>query len=125
MAQIAEVLVVEDDAALNGVICRFVQAAGFTTRSALDGNSALREVRENPPAIILLDLMLPDTSGFDICEELKKDGRTSSVPVVMVTALNDDESREHGFAVGAIAYLTKPFDPDQLIDMIRLHAVAA
>jgi DNA-binding response OmpR family regulator len=124
MAQSTEVLVVEDDAALNGVICRFVQAAGFTTRSALDGNSALREVRERTPSIILLDLMLPDTSGFDICEELKKDEKTSSVPVVMVTALNDDESRERGFTVGAIAYLTKPFDPDQLIDVIRLHSAA-
>lgn len=114
-----DVLVVEDDKAINIVLCRFLQKVGFTVRSALNGSSALEEARSSPPLLVLLDLMLPDISGFDVCEELKRDERTRSVPIVMVTAMVDDESRERGMACGAVAYLTKPFDPDQLIGTVK------
>jgi DNA-binding response OmpR family regulator len=112
MDQKQDVLVVEDDEALNSIVCRFVKLAGFTVRGALDGESAFRAIEERLPSLVLLDLMLPDTTGFAICQQLKHTDRT---------AMADDESRKRGLACGAVAYLTKPFDPDQLIGMIRDH----
>src|SRR5208283_2566412 len=103
-------------------VCNYVTMAGYEVRAALDGGSALQAALEHLPKLVLLDLMLPDTSGFDVCEQLKRNPRTCQVPVVMMTALDDEESRRHGFACGASAYLTKPFDPDHLIQTIRRWA---
>jgi DNA-binding response OmpR family regulator len=122
MQESREILVVEDDEVLNSVVCRYVSIAGYDCRPALDGGAALHAIEESPPRLVLLDLMLPDISGFDICKQLKSDPRTSKVPVVMVTSLSDDESRRQGMACGASAYLTKPFDPDQLIQTIQRWA---
>ncbi|MGA2585169.1 MAG: response regulator [Tepidisphaeraceae bacterium] len=117
-----EVLVVEDDEGLNDIVCRYVKLAGCSARGALDGQTALRAVKEHVPSMVLLDLMLPDTTGFAVCEQLKRDDSTRCVPVVMMTALADDESRRRGLACGAIEYMTKPFDPDRLIAVIRKYA---
>ncbi|MGA3067211.1 MAG: response regulator [Tepidisphaeraceae bacterium] len=122
MQKTKAVLVVEDDEALNEVVCRYVSMAGYEVCSALDGSAALQSARENSLRLVLLDLMLPDTTGYDICQLLKADERTRGVPIVMVTALNDDASRRRCLACGASAYLTKPFDPDCLIQTIRRWA---
>ena len=122
MEQTRNVLVVEDDTALNKLICRYFRMAGYSVHSALDGMSALREALAHPPLIVLLDLMLPDTTGFEVCRALKQDERTCSVPVVMVTALTDEESRRHGMECGAVEYVVKPFDPDMLIETVKKHA---
>jgi DNA-binding response OmpR family regulator len=117
-----DVLVVEDDAELNELVGAYVQMAGFTYRSALDGAAALREARSRAPSLIVLDLMLPDTDGFEVCRRLKSEPRTARVPVLMLTALDHDEHRRKGLACGAAEYLTKPFDPDRLIESIRANA---
>jgi DNA-binding response OmpR family regulator len=117
-----DVLVVEDDESLNALICRFVKIAGFPYRAALDGASALKQAIERLPRLILLDVMLPDTTGFEVCKQLKEDPRTNDVPIVMVTALGDDQNRERGLKAGAVAYLPKPFSSDALIKLIKLHA---
>ena len=88
-----DVLVVEDDAALNRLFCQFVELAGHSVHYALDGGSALLAADEHPPALVLLDLMLPDLTGYEVCKELKRSDRTSTVTVVMVTAMGDEESR--------------------------------
>jgi DNA-binding response OmpR family regulator len=121
MEKKSDVLVVEDDKAINDVVCRFIRSAGYSVRGALDGISALRAVEERLPGIILLDLMLPDIDGFHICQQLKSKTSTNAVPVVIVTAMSDDESRTRGLACGAVAYLTKPYDPDLLITLIERH----
>ena len=122
MGKTLDVLVVEDDAALNKVICRLLGLSGFTVRSALDGATALRLVRERAPSLVLLDMMLPDTTGLEVCEEIKCDLQTGHVPVVFVTALADSESKRRGMACGASTYLVKPFDFDELIDVCRKSA---
>ncbi len=122
MAPGNDVLVVEDDAMLNRVFCQFVKLAGFAYRFALDGGSAMRAVEEKQPKLILLDLMLPDTTGFEICTALKKDERTRAITVVMVTAMGDAESRQRGMESGAADYLVKPVDADQLMDIVRKYA---
>jgi DNA-binding response OmpR family regulator len=118
-----DILVVEDDKLLNKLVCRYVQLAGFSSRAALDGNSALRQAKEFPPKLVLLDLMLPDITGFDVCEELKRDEDTRSIPIIMMTALKDGESRDRGLECGAVAYMVKPIVPDELIQTIKQHAV--
>ena len=115
------VLVVEDDPEINELVCAYAEVAGFHPQSAMNGQSALRQA-EAHPSLILLDVMLPDLDGFEICRRLKSDQRTSDIPVVMLTALDRDEYRQRGRQCGAVDYLTKPFDPDELIQKIQTHA---
>jgi len=117
-----QVLVVEDDAEINELVGAYVQIAGFNYRRALDGQSALREARRNTPSLIVLDLMLPDTDGFEVCRLLKSEPGTANVPVVMLTALDREEHKKKGRECGAVEYLTKPFDPDRLMNAIKDHA---
>ena len=119
-----EVLVVEDDPELNEMVCAYASLAGFSIRSALNGADALAEIERSAPAAIVLDLMLPDMSGFDICDRLKGVIRTRQIPIIILTALDSDASRLRGKQCGAAAYLTKPFDPDELMQTIRRHANA-
>ena len=118
-----DVLVVEDDTQINELVGAYVQIAGYEYRSALDGAGALAAVRQRLPSLIILDLMLPDTDGFEVCKLLKSDERTKVVPVVMLTALDREEQRKKGMDCGAVKYMTKPFDPDQLIATIRKTAL--
>jgi len=117
-----DVLVVEDDAAVNSLVGAYVEIAGFKYRPALDGGTAIQEAINDVPSLVVLDLMLPDTDGFEVCRRLKHDQRTADVPVVMLTALNDEQSRRKGLECGAVEYLTKPFDPDRLLEAIKHHA---
>src|SRR4029450_12318499 len=92
----ADVLVVEDDRELNELIGAYVQIAGFKYAAALAGAAALREARSRPPALVVLDIMLPATDGFEVCKKLKGDQSTRGIPVVMLTALNGEEHRRRG-----------------------------
>src|SRR5687767_5016385 len=94
----SDVLVVEDDTQINELVGAYVQIAGYQYRAALDGATALAAVRERVPCLIILDLMLPDTDGFEIARRLKSDEKTASVPIVMLTALDREEQRKRGLA---------------------------
>jgi DNA-binding response OmpR family regulator len=118
----SDVLVVEDDMQINELVGAYVQIAGYEYRPAHDGATALAAVRERIPSLIILDLMLPDTDGFEVARQLKSDEKTAAVPILMLTALDRDEQRKRGIAAGAVKYMTKPFDPDQLIDAIQTNA---
>jgi DNA-binding response OmpR family regulator len=117
------VLVVDDDPEINQLVGAYVEIAGFGYESALDGETALRRARESNPSLIVLDLMLPDTDGIEVCRQLKSDSRTAGIPVVMLTAMDKEEHGRRGVACGAAAYMTKPFDPDALLEMIQKNAV--
>ena len=118
------VLVVEDDREINELVGAYAQIAGFEYRPALDGTSALREAHARRPAAVVLDLMLPDIDGFEVCRQLKNQADTRVVPVIMLTALTDDASKQRGRECGASEYLTKPFDPDRLMAALEKHAGA-
>ena len=120
-----DVLIVEDDKPLNELVCIYVQMSGFTCRAALDGRTAIMEAKAHPPKLVLLDLMLPDITGFEVCQELKLDNRTRQVPVVIVTGLGDDESRRRGMACGAAEYHVKPLSPEQLTEIVKRYATTA
>ncbi|HEY7088288.1 MAG TPA: response regulator [Tepidisphaeraceae bacterium] len=117
-----DVLVVEDDSTINSLIGAYVELAGMTYRRALDGREAVRQTQQKVPQAIILDVMLPDTDGFQICRQMKQDFRTQGVPVVMLTALTDEASRQRGVDSGADEYLHKPFDPDRLLEVLKVLA---
>jgi DNA-binding response OmpR family regulator len=111
----ADVLVVEDDAEINRLVGAYVQISGCQYRSALDGASAMREYHSRKPDVVILDVMLPDLDGFEICRRVRAEQNGKHVIVIMLTALADEASRQKGISCGADEYLTKPFDPDRLI----------
>jgi DNA-binding response OmpR family regulator len=107
-------LIVEDDPAQAELAAQLVRLRDFKPIVAETGESGYELARRCHPDVVLLDLMLPDTSGFDVCRRLRTNRATLLTPIVMLTALGDTENRELGFRVGANAYLTKPYDPDDL-----------
>ncbi len=118
-----EVLVVEDDPEINRLVGAYVELAGFAYCPALSGNQALAMARDHPPSAVVLDLMLPDLSGWEICCRLKADHLTRDIPIIILTALDNDDSRREGLRCGAAEYVTKPFDPDLLMEMLNRHAM--
>jgi DNA-binding response OmpR family regulator len=121
----SSVLVVEDDPEINELVGAYARIAGFEYRPALDGTTALLEARARTPAAVVLDLMLPDIDGFEVCERLRQEPDTKLVPVIMLTALGDEKNRRRGLECGCNEYLTKPFDPDRLMEALARHATAS
>ncbi len=117
----ARVLVVDDEADLVELVAFNLQQAGYSVVIARDGASALAEARKHRPDLILLDLMLPDLSGTEVCRRLKKDPETEHTPVVMLTARSSEMDRVVGFELGADDYIVKPFSPRELV--LRVQAV--
>jgi DNA-binding response OmpR family regulator len=111
-------LIVEDHPEQAELVARILRTRSYESLIAEDGETGLRIARERVPDVVLLDLMLPDISGFDVCRRLRTDRATMVIPVIMLTALNDVQHRVHGFRVGANAYVTKPYGVDDLFDAI-------
>ena len=116
------VLVVEDDPEINELVGAYVQIAGFAYEPALNGAQAVEKAQATRPSLIVLDVMLPDFDGFEVARRLKGESHTREIPIVMLTALDREEYRQKGRTAGAVDYLTKPFDPDRLMDCIRDNA---
>jgi signal transduction histidine kinase len=113
------VLIVDDEVSLAQVIGATLGGQGLDTVLAYDGNRALELARTLKPDLILLDVMLPGQSGFEVCANLKRDPATASIPIIILTAKAELSARMTGIAAGADEYLTKPFSPIQLIDLVR------
>ena len=111
-------LIVEDHPEQADLVARILRLRDYQPIVAEDGEAGLRLAREQHPDVMLLDLMLPDINGFDVCRRLRTDPATRLIPVVMLTALNDVQHRVHGFRVGANAYVTKPYGVDDLFEAI-------
>lgn len=107
-------LVIEDEKELGLLLGEHLRRWGFEPTVLNEGRPAIPWVRAHQPALILLDLLLPDVDGFSICETLKLDRDTNLIPIIMVTALSGQEDRVKGLQVGANRYLTKPFTADEL-----------
>lgn len=113
------ILVVEDDPEINELVGAYAEIAGFDYVAALNGESAIQEAAQRHPVLILLDIMLPDLDGFEVCQRLKRSEVTRGIPVVILTALDREEYRQRSCQCGAVGYLTKPFDPESLIQTMR------
>jgi class 3 adenylate cyclase len=120
------VLVVDDDADMAAFLARLVAKEGMAVDTVHDGAGAISSVAASAPDLVLLDVMLPDASGFQICERLKSDPATALIPIILVTALEDQESRVRGIQAGADDFLSKPVKREELVARVktlrRLHA---
>lgn len=112
------ILVVDDDDRTVETVCMYLSHAGFDVVTCGNGKRAIELVREQPPDLVVLDLMLPGASGFDVCREVR---RESAVPIIMLTARATEDDTLQGLGIGADDYLTKPFSPRELV--ARVHAV--
>lgn len=113
------ILVVEDQDSIRRMIEALVQARGYQVTAVSSGAKAIDVALTDAPDMVLLDLNLPGQyDGFDVCQRLRSDPTTRSVPVVIISAMDDDESRARATAAGATAYYTKPFSPIALLKEI-------
>jgi DNA-binding response OmpR family regulator len=112
-------LVVEDERDTGLLLGEHLRRWGFDPTVLGEGKPAISWVRENKPELILLDLLLPDMDGFEICETLKLDRETNLIPIIMITCLSGEEDKFHGLQVGANRYLTKPFTAEGLNQAIK------
>ncbi len=117
--QTPAILVVEDEEDTNRLLCQLLQQEGFACHGAIEGKQALELAAQVRPSAVLLDLMLPDISGFEVYEQLRRTRSMRELPVLIVTALDDEQSRQRGRELGADTYLTKPFLPETLVTEVR------
>ena len=115
------ILIVDDEGDLANLVEFNLEQAGLEAEIALTGEAALAMVRERVPDLVLLDLMLPDISGKEVCRRFRSDPRMKRVPIVMLTAKGEEADRVEGFEVGADDYVTKPFSPRELV--LRVKAI--
>jgi putative two-component system response regulator len=113
------ILIVDDEKENRDWIVRVLERKGCQTTTAVNGQSALDAVSADPPDLVLLDIRMPGLDGFEVTERLKSDPRTSAIPIIMITAADDRDSRVRGLECGAEDFLVKPVDPDELWVRIR------
>jgi DNA-binding response OmpR family regulator len=120
MTMTQQLLMIEDDARLASMVSEYLRQGGFEVAHALDGTSGLADLQKSPPALVVLDLMLPDMDGLEICRRIRGIGGTvGKTPILMLTAKGDPMDRVIGLEVGADDYLAKPFEPRELLARIR------
>jgi len=113
---VARILIVDDEPHIVELVRYNLEREGFDVLTAGDGREALRQVREGAPDLVILDLMLPEVDGFEVCRQIR---RTSAVPILMLTARGRELDRVAGFELGADDYVTKPFSPRELVARVR------
>jgi len=117
----SRILVVEDETDLAELVAFNLRGAGHDVTVAHDGNTALAEIQRSQPDLLVLDVMLPDVSGIEVCRRLRRNPQTVRLPVIMLTARTDEVDRVVGFEVGADDYVPKPFSPRELV--LRVEAI--
>ena len=119
------ILVVEDQDSIRRMIEALVGARGYEVTAVSTGTKAIDVATTDPPDMVLLDLMIPGYDGFEVCRRLRNDPGTKAVPILVISALDDPESRAKAATAGATAYYTKPFSPIALLKEIDRHRSGA
>ena len=113
------VLIVDDDPDMLSVLGLLMKVNGITATTAIGGIEGLKKARADKPDVILLDIMMPDMDGYEVIKELRSDEYTKGIPVIFVTARSEAEYRERAEALGADGYVTKPYQRNALMEVIR------
>lgn len=117
-AKTVKILIADDEAALRFLIHETIADPGLQVLEAQDGPEALQIARSQHPSMVLLDVAMPGLSGVEVCQQLKADPATRDIQIVMLTALSQTKDREKAFAAGADYFITKPFSPTQLFELV-------
>jgi CheY-like chemotaxis protein len=117
------VLIVDDTEANIDILMEILEEYDLVV--AMDGESALEAAEEETPALILLDVLMPDIDGFEVCKRLKRIPETATVPIIFLSALSGDEEKQKGLDLGAVDFITKPFDPSEIQTKVKQHLLAA
>lgn len=120
-----EVLVVEDTAASLRLLCDLLGGAGYSVRKAPNGELGLWTAQMQPPELILLDVRLPDIDGFEVCRRLKANPLTANIPVIFLSAQHETEDKVHGFQIGAVDYIGKPYQAEEILARVKTHVTMA
>lgn len=114
------ILIVEDDQHIRKLLNILIRKDDISIEEAIEGNEALEKVLEKPYDLVILDLMMPNVDGFSILKQMRENPPTANVPVIIVTAKTEDKDLMKGYSMGANYYITKPFEPQDLIHSIEL-----
>jgi len=114
-----KILIVEDEVKIRDVVSMYLKNAGFTVLETDNGRDALTLARQEKPALIVLDIMLPGLSGYEVCRKLKSSNETKNIIVLILSAKGQEWEKSEGYQVGADLYETKPFSPKELTDKIK------
>ena len=118
---ISEKILLVDDEPVNLQLLRHLLKKDYTLIFAKNAAEAFKNIEQHYPDLILLDVMMPETSGHELCEKIKKDNRFKKIPIIFVTAMGDEEDEKKGFRLGAVDYIVKPMRPSILKQRIRIH----
>ncbi len=121
MAAQDEILVIDDSPVVVKLLTDILAAEGFQVRSAETGELALRSVAAKPPGLILLDIKLPGMDGFEVCRRLKARKESREIPILFISGLDDLDVKVRGFGLGAVDFITKPFQREELLARVRTH----
>jgi len=115
------ILIVDDNPTNLAVLAETLKAGGHQVRVAISGENALKQIAQTKPVLILLDVMMPGIDGFETCRQLKENPETANIPVIFMTALMDREQKVTGLKLGAVDYVTKPFQEEEILARVRVH----
>jgi PAS domain S-box-containing protein len=119
--QLGKILVVDDTTANLQLLTNLLTAHGYCVYPASDGELALEFVQSTLPDLILLDIRMPEMDGYEVCRRLKADERTRSIPIIFISILEDEHDKVKGFQAGAVDYITKPFQAEEVLARVRIH----
>jgi two-component system sensor histidine kinase/response regulator len=117
----ANILIVDDTPTNLRLLTSILSSAGYVVRPARNGQIALASALSAPPNLILLDIMMPEMDGYEVCRRLKADNQTKNIPVIFISALNDIEEKIKSFELGAVDYITKPFHAEEVLARVNTH----
>ena len=115
----SRILIVEDDRDIADLVAHYLGKAGFTTDVMSSGREALKAIGDRPPDLLVLDLMLPQVDGLEVCRAVRSNDNTAEIPIIMLTARAEESDRIVGLELGADDYIAKPFSPNELVARVR------
>jgi signal transduction histidine kinase len=115
------ILIVDDNPTNLSVLSQALKSAGYKVRMAIDGEDALTQVKRAHPELILLDVQMPNMDGFETCRHLQANPDTERIPVIFMTALGDNQNKIKGLSIGAVDYITKPFEQTEVLARVKIH----
>ncbi|MBI3609196.1 MAG: response regulator transcription factor [Nitrospirae bacterium] len=114
-----KIIMIEDEPDIIGLVTHYLEKEGYRVTAVRDGAKGLQQIKAGPPDLLILDLMLPEMDGLEICRRVRADSKTAALPIIMLTAKGEETDRVVGLEVGADDYLTKPFSPKELVARVK------